>query len=153
MRVLLLGSSGFIGQSIASSAPDNIHVTGTYKSRASLAKGNEKIQLDFLSTEIDWSKLIDGYDCIIVAARANSTDPKSRTDLSKNASMSFENLLSAINSTSEKKNLIVINGSLSYGDRGDELVNLILKLIQLVLQNHMLLRKRLSENIIPMGEE
>ena len=122
MRVLLLGSSGFIGQSIASSAPDDIHLTGTYKSRESLAKGDEKIQLDFLSNQIDWHKLIDGYDCIIVAARANSTDPKSRTDLSKNASMSFENLLSAINSTSEKKNLIVINGSLSYGDRGDELV-------------------------------
>ena len=122
MRVLLLGSSGFIGQSIATSAPDYIHVTGTYKSSESSAKGDEKIQLDYLSTEIDWSKLIDGFDCIIVAARANSTDPKSRTDLSKNASISFENLLSAINSSSETKNLLVINGSLSYGDRGEELV-------------------------------
>ena len=36
------------------------------------------------------------------------------------------------NSTPEKKNLIVINGSLSYGDRGDELVKSDLKLIQLV---------------------
>ena len=122
MRVLLLGSSGFIGQSIATSAPDYIHVAGTYKSSESSAKGDEKIQLDYLSTEIDWSKLIDGFDCIIVAARANSTDPNSRTDLSKNASKSFENLLSAINSSSETKNLIVINGSLSYGDRGEELV-------------------------------
>ena len=123
MRVLLFGSSGFIGQSIANSSPNNIHVTGTYKSRESSARGDDKIQVDFLNTEIDWSKLIEGFECIIVAARANSTDPKTRTNLSRNACTSFENLLSAIDSSSDSKHLLVVNGSLSYGDRGEDLVN------------------------------
>ena len=81
------------------------------------------MNLNLLSEGIDWNETISSYDCIIVAARANSADPKSRTELSIRASKSFANLIEAITKHSDQKYLLVVNGSLSYGERGDDLVD------------------------------
>ena len=124
MRVLLLGSSGFIGREIAKLKPENTHITGTYNSNKPDDPQYNLMNLNLLSEGIDWNETISSYDCIIVAARANSTEPKLRTELSIRASKSFANLIEAITKHSDPKYLLVINGSLSYGERGDDLVNL-----------------------------
>ena len=123
MRVLLLGSSGFIGREIAKVTPENTHLTGTYNSNKPDNPQYELMNLNLLSEGIDWNETISSYDCIIVAARANSADPKSRTELSIRASKSFANLIEAITKHSDQKYLLVVNGSLSYGERGDDLVD------------------------------
>ena len=123
MRVLLLGSSGFIGREIAKVTPENTHLTGTYNTNKPDNPQYELMNLNLLSEGIDWNETISSYDCIIVAARANSADPKSRTEVSIRASKSFANLIEAITKHSDQKYLLVVNGSLSYGERGDDLVD------------------------------
>ena len=122
MRVLLLGCSGFIGREIAKLIPENTHLTGTYNSNKPENTQYELMKLNLLSENIDWNETISSYDYIIVAARANSTEPKLRTELSIRASKSFANLIEAVTKHSEPKYLIVVNGSLSYGERGEDLV-------------------------------
>lgn len=123
MRVLLLGSSGFIGREIAKLTPENTHLTGTYNINKPKNTQYELMKLNLLSEDIDWSEVITSYDCVIVAARANSTEAKLRTELSIRASKSFANLIEALTKHPDPKYLLVINGSLSYGERGDDLVN------------------------------
>lgn len=123
MRVLLLGSSGFIGREIAKLTPENTHLTGTYNINKPKNTQYELMKLNLLSEDIDWREVITSYDCVIVAARANSTEAKLRTELSIRASKSFANLIEALTKHPDPKYLLVINGSLSYGERGDDLVN------------------------------
>ena len=123
MRVLLLGSSGFIGREIAKLTPENTHLTGTYNLNKPDNPQYELMNLNLLSEGIDWNETISSYDCIIVAARANSADSKSRTEVSIRASKSFANLIEAITKHPDPKYLLVVNGSLSYGERGEDLVH------------------------------
>ena len=67
MRVLVLGSSGFIGESIVSKAPKNIKLTGTYYKNEIKYKNGEFEYLNFLDEELDWKKIIEPFSCIIVA--------------------------------------------------------------------------------------
>ena len=122
MRVLLLGASGFIGRSIAAKAPDNIELVGTYYQNKPEFGAHEIKQFNYLEPTIDWPQVVSKYDCIIIAARANAGDEKSRNSVSRMGQQAFQNLIQAVNGGSSKPYIIAINGSLTYGDRGEELV-------------------------------
>lgn len=122
MRVLLVGSSGFIGREIARQIPASYALTGTYNSEMPENFEHELERLNILSDQLDWEEKIREYDCVIISARANSNNEKSRTDLSIRASKSFQKLIDSISKHADKKYVLVVNGSLSYGHRGEELV-------------------------------
>ena len=122
MRVLLLGASGFIGRSIAAKAPNNIELTGTYYQNKPEFGTYDIEQFNYLDPKIDWQQVVSKYDCIIIAARANADTEKNRTSVSKIGQRAFQNFIQTVNESSSKPFIISINGSLSYGDRGEELV-------------------------------
>ena len=122
MRVLLLGASGFIGRSIAAKAPDNIELTGTYYKNKPKFGTHDIEQFNYLEPTIDWQQVVSKYDCIIIAARANADTEKSRNSVSKMGQEAFRNFIQAVNESSSKPFIIAINGSLTYGDRGEELI-------------------------------
>ena len=72
MRVLLLGASGFIGQSIVSKVPAHVKLTGTYFKNEIKNDHGHFEHLDYLSEGLDWKQIIEPYSCIIIAARANA---------------------------------------------------------------------------------
>ena len=122
MRVLLLGASGFIGRSIAAKAPDNIELTGTYNQNKPNFGTHDIEQFNYLEPKINWQQVVSKYDCIIIAARANADTEKSRNSVSKMGQEAFRNFIQAVNESSSKPFIIAINGSLTYGDRGEELI-------------------------------
>ena len=122
MRVLVLGSSGFIGESIVTKAPKNIKLTGTYYKNEIKYKNGEFEYLNFLDEELDWKKIIEPFSCIIVAARANAENITTRDNISLKAQKAFRNMLNAVKENKSEIFIIAINGSLTYGNRGEELV-------------------------------
>ena len=122
MRVLLLGASGFIGRSIAAKVPENIELTGTYYQNKPEFETVNIERLDYLEPTLDWRQTVEKYDCIIIAARANAETEKNRDSVSKAGQEAFSNLIEAVHESASKPFLIAVNGSLTYGDRGDELV-------------------------------
>lgn len=122
MRVLLLGASGFIGRSIASKAPNNIELTGTYFQNKPEFGTHDIEQFNYLEPTINWQQVVSKYDCIIIAARANADTEKSRNSVSKIGQEAFQNFIQTVNESSSKPFIIAINGSLTYGDRGEELI-------------------------------
>lgn len=122
MRVLLLGASGFIGRSLVSKVPANIELTGTYNTnKPDFGKINIE-QLDYLDVNIDWLQIVEKYQCIIVAARANAGTETVREKVSKRAQSAFEQLTKAVMESKSKPFIVALNGSLSYGHRAEESV-------------------------------
>ena len=122
MRVLLLGASGFIGQSIVSKVPEHVELTGTYFKNEKKSKRCHFEQLNYLSEGLDWNQLIEPYSCIIVAARANAGNGKTRDDISQRSQSAFSKMIKAVEASESKPFIVAVNGSLSYGHRGEELV-------------------------------
>ena len=122
MRVLLLGASGFIGQSIALKVPQHVELTGTYFRNEINSEHGHFECVNYLDTELDWNQLIQPYSCIIVAARANAGNAKNRNKVSQLSQTAFAKMIKAVKKSESKPFIVAVNGSLSYGDRGEELV-------------------------------
>ena len=122
MRVLLLGASGFIGQSIVLKTPPHVELTGTYfKNEIKSEHGNFEC-INYMDTELDWDQLIAPYSCIIVAARANADNGRTRDYVSQRSQSAFSKMIKAVEESESKPFVVAVNGSLSYGHRGEELV-------------------------------
>jgi nucleoside-diphosphate-sugar epimerase len=122
MRVLLLGASGFIGRSIAAKVPETIELTGTYYQNKPEFEHIKVEQFDYLDSGIDWQQIVMQYDCIIVAARANADTEVDRSKVSEKAQSAFSKLTQAVHESKSKPFIVAVNGSLSYGHRGEDLV-------------------------------
>lgn len=122
MRVLVLGSSGFIGKSIVSKAPKNIELTGTYYKNEIKYEDGDFEHLDYLDEGLDWEQIIKPFSCIIVAARANAENIKARDNISRRSRIAFIKMLNAITESESEIFIVAINGSLTYGHRGEDLV-------------------------------
>ena len=122
MKVLLLGASGFIGRSIAAKSPSTVELTATYFSNKPDIVGMNIERLDCLDTSLDWSHIVNQYDCIIIAARASAGTQSAREQLSHKMQAVFSRLTHAVRESDSNTFLVAVNGSLSYGDRGDEIV-------------------------------
>lgn len=124
MRVLLLGASGFIGQSIVLKKPQDVELTGTYfKNEIKSEQGNFEC-INYMDTELDWNQLIAPYSCIIVAARANADNGRTRDYVSRCSQYAFSKMIKAVEESESKPFIVAVNGSLSYGHRGEELVKI-----------------------------
>lgn len=122
MRVLLLGASGFIGQSIVSKVPEHVRLTGTYFKNEIKNERGQFEQLNYLDEELDWKQIIQPYSCIIVAARANAGNGTERDSISRRSQTAFTKMIKAVKESESKPFIVAVNGSLSYGNRGEELV-------------------------------
>ena len=122
MRVLLIGASGFIGSKVIDLIPENIMLTGTYCTNKINPKNIVSQQLDILDKSLNWEEIIDGYDCIIIAARPIGFDEKSRTKVALQTSNGFSEMIDAVSNSSNPPYLVAIHGSLSYGNCGDKLI-------------------------------
>lgn len=122
MRVLLLGASGFIGQSIVLKVPQHVELTGTYFRNGINSEHGHFECVNYLDAELDWNQLIEPYSCIIVAARANAGNGKIRDQVSQRSQTAFAKMIKAVKESESKPFIVAVNGSLSYGDRGEELV-------------------------------
>lgn len=122
MRVLLIGASGFIGQSILNHLPEGVDLTGTYHKNEFSSKGVTIRQLDYLDPTLNWMDLVESYDNIVIAARANATDKVTRDAVSHRTNTAFTRLFEALESCQKRPFLVAINGSLSYGEKAENLV-------------------------------
>lgn len=123
MRVLLIGGSGFIGSKIIDLIPQNIKLTGTYYTNKISTEDIVSQQLDILDKSLNWREIIDGYDCIIIAARPTGFDEKSRTKVALQTSYGFSEMINAVEHSSNPPHIVVIHGSLSYGNCGEKLIS------------------------------
>ena len=122
MKVLVLGASGFIGKSIILKAPGHVELTGTYF-KNKITNGNGHFEhLNYLDEELDWDLIIESYSCIIVAARANAESGIERDVVSHRSQTAFARMIKAVRESRLKPFIVVLNGSLTYGNRGEELV-------------------------------
>ena len=122
MKVLVLGASGFIGKSIVLKAPEHIELTGTYfKNEITIGNGHFEY-LNYLDEELDWNQIIESYSCIIVAARANAESSIERDVVSHRSQTAFAKMIKAVRESRLKPFIVALNGSLTYGNRGEELV-------------------------------
>lgn len=124
MRVLLVGASGFIGRSIAMKAPEHLELTGTYFRNKPEIENIQLEQFNFLDTNVDWSALVEQYDCIIIAARANGDTEPNRNEVSRQACDAFTRFIEAVRKCQSKPFIVTVNGSLSYGECGEKLVKI-----------------------------
>ena len=122
MKVLVLGASGFIGKKIVLKAPGNIELTGTYfKNEITIENGHFEY-LNYLDEGLDWKQIIESYSCIIVAARANAESSIERNTVSHRSKVAFTKMINAVRESRLKPFIVALNGSLTYGNRGEELV-------------------------------
>ncbi|MCH1481815.1 MAG: NAD(P)-dependent oxidoreductase [Candidatus Poseidoniaceae archaeon] len=129
MRVLLIGASGFIGSKILDLSPENITLTGTYCTNKISSENIVSLQLDILDKSLKWNEIIDGYDCIIIAARPIGFDEKSRTKVALQTSNGFLDMIDAVSNSSNPPRLVAIHGSLSYGHCGEKLISVSEKIL------------------------
>ena len=122
MRVLVLGASGFIGKSVVLKAPEHVELTGTYFRNEINNKSGHFENLNYLDEDLDWDLIIEPYTCIIVAARASAATSLERDDISLRSQKAFKRMIKAIKESKLKPFIVVMNGSLTYGHRYEELV-------------------------------
>jgi nucleoside-diphosphate-sugar epimerase len=124
MRVLLVGASGFIGQSIAANMPDGVQLTGTYFQNRLTFENTNSEQFNFLNPDVEWQRIVEQYDCVIIAARVNADNETKRADISRKAKDAFKCFIQAVDESTSKPFIVAVNGSLSYGHRNDDLVKI-----------------------------
>ena len=119
-RTLVTGGSGFIGSMIIKASTSNIRAL-VHKEAV---EGNkiDRVYGDFLSSENQLEKWIDGVNSIIHTARPSSGNTAGRYRIARRtrkANLSMVSVVKESNITST----ILMHGSLSYGHRGEDLVH------------------------------
>ena len=124
MKVLLIGASGFIGKKIYDSAPKIMDITGTFFSNKISERGGNFLKLDILDSKINWKNIFCDYECIIISCRPKGIDEKSRTEISIRARDAYVRIIECLKKCDKIPYIIVVNGSLSYGNQGENLVGI-----------------------------
>ena len=118
-RTLVTGGSGFIGSAIIKASTSNIRAL-VHKEAV---EGNniDKVYGDFLSGEKQFEKWIDGVNSIIHTARPSSGKTAGRYRIARRTRQANISMVSAVKKA-KIPSTILMHGSLSYGHRGEELV-------------------------------
>ena len=123
MRVLIIGGSGFIGRKLVIQAPSEIDITYSYYSKPIPDANVNSIKLNLMDNDLNWKDIIEGYDSIIICARPKGKNKSERDDVAIKTAKSFTAMIDAIQKSENNPFLLAIHGSLSYGDRNEDLVN------------------------------
>ena len=118
-RTLVTGGSGFIGSAIIKASTSNIRAL-VHKEAV---EGNniDRVYGDFLSGENQFEKWIDGVNSIIHTARPSSGKTAGRYRIARRTRQANISMVSAVKEA-KIPSTILMHGSLSYGHRGEELV-------------------------------
>ena len=118
-RTLVTGGSGFIGSAIIKASTSNIRAL-VHKEAV---EGNniDRVYGDFLSGENQFEKWIDGVNSIIHTARPSSGKTAGRYRIARRTRQANISMVSAVKKA-KIPSTILMHGSLSYGHRGEELV-------------------------------
>ena len=118
-RTLVTGGSGFIGSAIIKASTSNIRAL-VHKEAV---EGNniDRVHGDFLSGENQFEKWIDGVNSIIHTARPSSGNTAGRYRIARRTRKANISMVSAVKEA-KIPSTILMHGSLSYGHRGEELV-------------------------------
>jgi len=118
-RTLVTGGSGFIGSAIIKASTSNIRAL-VHKEAV---EGNniDRVYGDFLSGENQFEKWIDGVNSIIHTARPSSGKTAGRYRIARRTRKANISMVSAVKKA-KIPSTILMHGSLSYGHRGEELV-------------------------------
>ena len=119
-RTLVTGGSGFIGSMIIKASTSNIRAL-VHKEAV---EGNkiDRVYGDFLSSENQLEKWIDGVNSIIHAARPSSGNTAGRYRIARRTRKANLSMVSVVKE-SNIPSTILMHGSLSYGHRGEDLVH------------------------------
>ena len=117
---LVTGGSGFIGSMIIKASTSNIRAL-VHKEAV---EGNkiDRVYGDFLSSENQLEKWIDGVNSIIHAARPSSGNTAGRYRIARRTRKANLSMVSVVKE-SNIPSTILMHGSLSYGHRGEDLVH------------------------------
>ena len=119
-RTLVTGGSGFIGSMIIKASTSNIRAL-VHKEAV---EGNkiDRVYGDFLSSENQLEKWINGVNSIIHAARPSSGNTAGRYRIARRTRKANLSMVSVVKE-SNIPSTILMHGSLSYGHRGEDLVH------------------------------
>ena len=119
-RTFVTGGSGFIGSMIIKASTSNIRAL-VHKEAV---EGNkiDRVYGDFLSSENQLEKWIDGVNSIIHAARPSSGNTAGRYRIARRTRKANLSMVSVVKE-SNIPSTILMHGSLSYGHRGEDLVH------------------------------
>ena len=119
-RTLVTGGSGFIGSTIIKVSPSNIRAL-VHKEAV---EGNkiDRVYGDFLSSENQFEKWIDGINSIIHTARPSSGNTAGRYRIARRTRKANASMVSVVKESTITSTLLM-HGSLSYGHRGEDLVH------------------------------
>ena len=119
-RTLVTGGSGFIGSMIVKASTSSIRAL-VHKEAV---EGNkiDRVYGDFLSSENQLEKWINGVNSIIHAARPSSGNTAGRYRIARRTRKANLSMVSVVKE-SNIPSTILMHGSLSYGHRGEDLVH------------------------------
>ena len=119
-RTLVTGGSGFIGSMIIKASTSDIRAL-VHKQ---VVEGDkiDRVYGDFLSSENQFEKWIDGVNSIIHAARPSSRNTAGRYRIARRTRKANLSMVSVVKE-SNIPSTILMHGSLSYGHRGEDLVH------------------------------
>ena len=118
-RTLVTGGSGFIGSAIIKASTSNIRAL--VHKEAVEGSNIDRVYGDFLSGENQFEKWIDGVNSIIHTARPSSGKTAGRYRIARRTRKANISMVSAVKEA-KIPSTILMHGSLSYGHRGEELV-------------------------------
>ena len=118
-RTLVTGGSGFIGSMIIKASTSNLRAL-VHKGSV---KGNkiDRVYGDFLTGGNQFEKWIDGVDSIIHTARPSSRNTAGRYWIARRTKKANLSMVSVVKEYNIPSTLLM-HGSLSYGHRGEDLV-------------------------------
>ena len=119
-RTLVTGGSGFIGSMIIKASTSNIRAL--VHKEAVVGNKIDRVYGDFLSSENQLEKWIDGVNSIIHAARPSSGNTAGRYRIARRTRKANLSMVSVVKE-SNIPSTILMHGSLSYGHRGEDLVH------------------------------